>query len=92
MSPGTKNCQNCKQEFVIESDDFLFYEKIKVPPPTFCPECRLKRRLMWRNERTLYKRVCDLCGINLLSVFHQDSIYTIYCSSCWWSDKWDVIF
>lgn len=90
MNSETKNCQNCKKDFTIESDDFLFYEKVKVPPPTFCPECRLKRRLIWRNERTLYKRTCDLCGVNLLSIFHQDSPYVIYCPSCWWSDKWNA--
>ena len=28
-------CQNCKKDFIIESGDFLFYEKMKVPPPTF---------------------------------------------------------
>ena len=36
----TKNCQNCKKDFVIEPDDFSFYEKMKVPPPTFCSEYR----------------------------------------------------
>ena len=54
-------CQNCHQDFTIEEDDFSFYEKIKVPPPTFCPHCRLVRRLIWRNERSLYKRTCDMC-------------------------------
>lgn len=39
-----KICQNCKNDFVIEPDDFSFYEKIKVPPPTFCPDCRFKNR------------------------------------------------
>jgi RNA polymerase subunit RPABC4/transcription elongation factor Spt4 len=36
----TKNCQNCKKDFNIEPDDFSFYEKMKVPVPTWCPECR----------------------------------------------------
>ena len=54
-------CQNCKKNFVIEQEDFNFYDRIKVPPPTFCPECRFQRRMAWRNDRTLYKRNCDLC-------------------------------
>ncbi len=28
MISQTKTCQNCKTEFVIEPEDFLFYEKI----------------------------------------------------------------
>jgi len=41
----THKCQNCKKEFEITNDDFGFYKKIGVPAPTFCPECRLKRRM-----------------------------------------------
>jgi len=87
----TKQCQNCKTDFVIESDDFAFYEKIKVPAPTWCPECRLIKRLSWRNERSLFKRKCDLCGQEKILIFPPESPYTVYCYSCWWSDKWDGI-
>jgi len=34
-------------------------KKYLIPTPTLCPECRQKRRLVWRNERNLYKRNCD---------------------------------
>jgi len=89
MKQEIKNCQNCKKNFVIEPEDFNFYEKIKVPPPTFCPECRLIRRLLMRNERTLYKRKCDLCGQEKILVFPKDSKYKVYCHDCFYSDKWD---
>lgn len=89
MTSETKTCQNCKQNFVIEPEDFKFYDKIKVPPPTFCPECRFQRRLMFRNERALYKRKCNLCGKEIITVYSPDKPYKVYCSSCWWSDKWD---
>ncbi|MFA6585673.1 MAG: cytochrome C551 [Candidatus Paceibacterota bacterium] len=45
MKSEIKTCQNCKKDFTIEPEDFNFYEKINVPPPTFCPECRMVRRL-----------------------------------------------
>ena len=61
MNQEIKNCQNCKKDFVIEPDDFAFYEKMKVPPPTWCPDCRLQRRLNWQGYRILYKRKCDFC-------------------------------
>jgi hypothetical protein len=85
----TKQCQNCKKDFIIEPDDFLFYEKIKVPPPTFCWECRHQRRLSFRNERMFYKRKCDLCGESVVSRVSPDKEYKMYCTKCWWSDKWD---
>ena len=85
----TKICQNCKKDFVIEPDDFDFYEKIKVPSPTFCPECRLILRLNWRNERSLYWRECGLCGEKILSVYNSTVVFPVYCHQCYWSDKWD---
>jgi hypothetical protein len=84
-----QSCQNCKNDFTIEADDFSFYEKIKVPPPTFCPECRLIRRLSWRNERSLHSRTCDMCSKKIVSIYHPDYKKNVYCHDCWWSDKWD---
>ncbi len=86
-----KICQNCKMDFVIEPEDFAFYEKMKVPAPTFCPDCRLQRRLSFRNERVLYHRACDLCGKKVISVYHPESENIMYCQQCWWSDKWDSL-
>ena len=89
MKNETKICQNCKKDFVIESEDFNFYEKIKVPPPTFCPECRLIRRMTWRNERSLFKRLCDKTGKQIITMFHPDAKVVVYDHDVWWSDKWE---
>jgi hypothetical protein len=84
-----KNCQNCHKDFIIEPDDFSFYEKMKVPPPTFCPECRRQRRLAWYNLVNLFHRNCDLCGEKFISMYPPEVNYVVYCPKCWWSDKWD---
>jgi hypothetical protein len=89
MNLENKICQNCKKEFVIESDDFNFYEKIKVPPPTWCPECRKQRRLSWRNDFNLYTSKCKLCGKSVVTLFSPESKMNVYCNKCWWSDNWD---
>src|SRR3989344_4155823 len=89
MNSETKQCQNCKKDFVIEADDFAFYEKIKVPPPTFCPECRRQRRMAFYNMFKLYKRKCDFCQKELILAHSADSPYKVYCAKCWWSDDWD---
>jgi len=87
----TKNCQNCKKDFTIEPDDFNFYEKIKVPPPTWCPQCRLIRRSVWRNEHSLFRRQ-DGAKNNLetlISIYHPDAKIITYDKEMWWSDKWN---
>jgi hypothetical protein len=82
-------CQNCKKDFTIEVEDFNFYEKIKVPPPTFCPECRSIRRMSSTNERTLYYRTCDLTGEKMLSMYEIDKIFPVYRPEAWYGDGWD---
>ncbi|HAE36553.1 TPA: hypothetical protein DEP30_02165 [Candidatus Nomurabacteria bacterium] len=89
MESQTKTCQNCKEDFIIEPDDFNFYEKIKVPAPTFCPECRAQRRFSWRNDSSLYSRVCGLCDKKLITIYSIESEINAFCNKCWWSDKWD---
>jgi len=84
-----KTCQNCKARFTIEPEDFEFYEKIDVPEPTFCPECRMQRRMVFRNEMNLYKGKCDLSGEDIISIYRPDNPYKVYDRDIWWSDKWD---
>lgn len=92
MNSETKTCQNCKKDFCVESDDFSFYEKIGVPAPTFCPECRLQRRFALRNERSFYRMQCPLCQKNIISTYSPESpVQIVYCPVCWWSDTWDPL-
>ncbi len=89
MNSETKTCQNCKNDFTIEPDDFGFYEKMSVPAPTFCPPCRSQRRLSWRNNMSLFSGKCGLCQKSVITLYAPDSGITIYCNKCWWSDQWD---
>ena len=89
--PQNVICQNCSGEFIIEPDDFSFYEKMKVPAPHVCPDCRFKMRAIFRNEMTLYTGLkCALCEKNILSIYNPSSAYTVYCNSCYSSDNWDA--
>jgi hypothetical protein len=84
-----KTCQNCKNEFNIDNDDKSFYQKIEVPEPTLCPECRLVRRMSFSNELRLYKRTCDLTGKNIISIYHEDEPFPVYDYTQWNGDGWD---
>ncbi len=86
----TRNCQNCKNDFYIDLEDFAFYTNRRVPPPTFCFDCRLQRRLVFRNERGLYKAFCDNCGQKTPSVVPNSTGKKVYCNSCFVSDTWDA--
>lgn len=91
LSKETRICQVSGQKFVIEPEDFDFYERIGVPPPTFSPEERLRRRMSFLNDRNYYKRKCDLTGESCISLFPENSECPVYSPKAWWSDKWDAI-
>ncbi|MBI4232772.1 hypothetical protein HY605_06085 [Candidatus Peregrinibacteria bacterium] len=93
-----KTCKNCEKAFTVYQNDLDFYkhispvfngEKLLIPPPTLCPDCRRQRRMSFRNERNLYARKCDLTGQNIISVYSPDKPFKIFHHSKWESDSWD---
>lgn len=89
MNKESKNCKKCGQNFILDSNDFGFYEKMEVSPPVNCPECRFKWRAVFRNEMLLYNRTCELCKKPTLSMYNPKSSYIIYCKECWLGEGWD---
>ena len=64
-------------------------KKFQIPTPTCCPDCRQKRRLSFRNERNLYRRICDASGKQIISMYKPDNGYIIYDKSVRRSDARD---
>ncbi|MBI2047714.1 MAG: hypothetical protein HYT27_01105 [Parcubacteria group bacterium] len=89
MESQTKVCQNCKGEFIIDASDFEFYEKFGASEPKYCPDCRFRIRCLFRNEKSLYSRKCDKCGVSIISMYNPKLPYVVYCVKCWDSDTWD---
>ncbi|MDP3970288.1 MAG: hypothetical protein Q8P90_01170 [bacterium] len=71
----------------VQEKELLF--KFGVPNPKLCSNCRLQRRYAMRNERVFYNRKCDLTDQPIVSIFHEESPYTVYSQDAWWSDDWD---
>ena len=90
MNSETKTCISCKTQFVIEPDDFIFYEKFDVAAPSRCPLCRAQLRLAFKNERSYYKRPCDKCKRDVVSMYSPNKLYAVWCYDCWFADDWDA--
>ncbi len=89
MEVMSTKCVSCRSEFLTDQGDRAFFEAMKVPLPTHCPECRMVRRQVWRNERALYKRMCALCGEETITMYAPEKPFVVYCTDCYQSDKWD---
>ena len=64
-------------------------KKYLIPPPTLCPDCRVQRRMAWRNDRTFYHRTCDLTGSKFISMYAPDTKFPVYKADVWHEDGWD---
>lgn len=78
-----ENCIECKKDFLILQQEKNFYERKKLPVPVRCSACRREKRASLRNERKLYDRKCDKCGIELKSSYPSNSPYIVYCEQCY---------
>ncbi len=82
-------CNQCNTSFEIRDTDRQFYETVGVPDPQMCPDCRMQRRMMFRNFFNLYHRKCDLTGKQVISMYDVDAPFPVYEMHEWWSDRWD---
>lgn len=91
-------CSKCQAEFQVTEKDLAFYEKISptiggkkqlIPPPTQCPDCRVQRRMTWRNDRTFYHRKCDKTGKQFISMYAPDTKFPVYKQDEWHGDGWE---
>ena len=72
-------------------EDLAFYTKLGVPPPTLSPMERRRRRLMFRNERVLYRTTCAATGKSILSIYAPTKGATVYEFNYWHSDAWNPL-
>jgi hypothetical protein len=94
MDSQIKICQSCKKDFKIEPEDFDFYNNIGVPAPTWCPQCRMVRRMSWAaNSITLYPRICQAPGHSerILATYPETSKVPVYDHAFYAGDGWDSL-
>lgn len=45
--------------------------------------------MAWRNDRTFYRRKCDLTGSMFVSMYAPDAAFPVYKQDAWHGDGWD---
>ena len=83
-----KICTKCKNEFQIDENDHIFYDRMKVPVPKNCPTCRQQQRMLFRNFKTLYKRPSSKSGKMIISMYNPDVLFPVWSIEEWWADDW----
>ncbi len=91
MKQEVKKCQNCKNEFTIEPDDFAFYNRLDIPPSDLCSYCRWKHLLAFWVFGKFRKTVSALSGKNIITTFPESVKFPLYNRNEFVSDEWDLL-
>ena len=96
IPPGEKtieqrSCKHCKKVFEITDADIKFYETLDVPFPTWCPECRLMRKMAWCNEWVMYTNECLFTKKPLISQFPKTDPRKVLSLKAFFSDEYDPL-
>lgn len=83
-----KNCTQCSTSFEVTPKQQEGYDRLQVKTPSICPQCGVQRMMALRNERNLFRRACDKCAKEGLSLYHPKAPYVVWCHECWWKDDW----
>jgi len=65
------------------------WKKYSLPTPNLSPKAREIKKMIWRNERNLYKRKCDLTGKDMISVYSPEYEWKVYYFKDFYSDDWN---
>ena len=65
--------------------------RYQIPTPTLCPEERQRRRLIFRNDRKLYRGRCDLTNKPIITIYKPESGYKVYSQEARWGDNWNAL-
>jgi len=79
---NTRTCNRCGKSFGIIEMEKQFLNKYGYPYPENCPKCRHTERQELRGWRDFYKRPCDRCGKEIITIYPPESQLIVYCEPC----------
>ncbi len=90
------SCTRCGREFQHSRKFRDLLQKIALgghefPLPSSCPSCRRRTRQAWQNEKTLYRRHCDLSHKPTIAIYPPNTDFPVYSHESWISDGWDAL-
>jgi hypothetical protein len=78
-------CADCGKNYKIIPEELSFYQKLNLPLPRLCPDCRYYQRLKRRNPYKLYHRQCMRpgCTNEFETTYAPDRPERVYCEECY---------
>jgi hypothetical protein len=86
--------EQCTEAFKITAEELKFYQRMNLPLPRFCPNCRNYQLLSLRNPLHLWDRVCmceseahfhgqNKCMEEFKTTYSPERPEIVYCEKCY---------
>ncbi len=72
-----------KKDFIITTQEKMFYQKFALPEPLLDPVMRHKKRIYMRNSHVFHQRNCAKCAKMVYSTYSPAQPQIIYCEDCY---------
>lgn len=77
------SCVECGKNYKIISQEYTLLQKLQLPIPRLCFECRHQQRCQFRKKRKLYLRKCFKCATAIQTNFSPKNSEKVYCETCY---------
>jgi hypothetical protein len=77
--------QQCTEAFKLTSEELQFYQRMNLPLPRLCSNCRHYERLVKRNPMKLWHRKCmkEGCNNEFETSYAPERPEIVYCERCY---------
>jgi len=79
------SCEECEKHYRFVQPEIQFYQKMNIPLPHKCPNCRHTTRMKLRNPRKLWARTCAECSKEIETTFAPERPEKVLCEECYLS-------
>lgn len=93
LSDEIFTCTGCERNYKIIKQECEFLEKMHLPLPRICPQCRHVARIALRNPQTFWHRQCmceksdhghtDRCRTEFETSYTPNRVEIVYCEHCY---------
>lgn len=66
-------------------------KKFPLPLPKKAFQYRQFNRMLFRNERKLYRRKCSMTDASIISIYTPEYTGNVCTQDFWWSEDWDPL-
>ena len=76
-------CIECSRNYRITKRELEFYQKMLIPIPRKCWNCRFVNRIVRRGPYKFWNRVCAKCQRKITTNYAPDRPEIVYCEKCY---------